>query len=72
MKITLRYRTVYPEADVEAAMQGSVMARTRRDYAGQGMRSFLLDVALDAIGTVRGREYLVVPQRARLVAWWGG
>lgn len=57
MKITLRYRTVYPEADVEAAMQGSVMARTRRDYAGQGMRSFLLDVALDAIGTVRGREY---------------
>jgi hypothetical protein len=36
------------------------------------MRPFLLDVALDAVGTVAGRGYDLVPQRARLVAWWGG
>jgi hypothetical protein len=48
------------------------MARTRRDVLDQGKRSFLLDVVLDAVGTVRGAGYDVVPQRARLVAWWGG
>jgi hypothetical protein len=53
-------------------MQVSVMARTRRDGAGQGIRPFLLDVLLDAIGTVQGVGYAVAPQRARLVAWWGG
>jgi hypothetical protein len=57
--------------DVAVAMQVSVMARTRRDGGGQGVRPFLLDVALDAVGTVASRGYVVVPQRARLVAWWG-
>jgi hypothetical protein len=61
-----------PEVDVAIAMQVSTMARTRRDRAGQEMRPFLLDVALDAVGTVRGAGYDVVPQGARLVAWWGG
>ena len=72
VKITPRYRADFPEVDVAIAMQVSVVARTRRDYAGQGIRPFLLDVALDAIGTVRGLGYDVVPQRARVVAWWGG
>jgi hypothetical protein len=58
--------------DVAVAMQVSMMARTRRDGAGQGIRPFLLDVALDAVGTVHGLEYDLVPQRARVVAWWGG
>jgi hypothetical protein len=58
--------------DVEVAMQVFTVARTRRDAAGQGMRPFLLDVALVAIGTVAGHGYDVVPQRTRLTAWWGG
>jgi hypothetical protein len=72
LKIRPRYRADFPEVDVAVAMQVSTMARTRRDGAGQGLRPFLLDVALDAVGTVRGGGYDVVPQRARLVAWWGG
>jgi len=36
------------------------------------MRPFLLDVALHTTGTVQGGGYDVVPQRARLVAWWDG
>ena len=72
LKITPRYQADFPEVDVAVAMQVSTMARTRRDGVGQGTRPFLLDVALDAVGTVAGRGYDVVPQRARLVAWWGG
>jgi hypothetical protein len=72
VKITPRYRADFPEVNVAVPMQVSVMVRTRRDYAGQGTRPFLLDVTLDAVGTVAGHGYNVVPQRARLVAWWGG
>jgi hypothetical protein len=56
---------------IAVAMQVSTMARTRRDGAGQGIRPFLLDVVLDAVGTVQGVGYGVVPKRAWLVAWWG-
>jgi hypothetical protein len=31
----------------------------------------LIDVQVDAVGTAQGLGYDVVPQRARLVAWWG-
>ena len=67
-----RYRADFPEVDVAVVMRVSVKARTRRDRAGQGIRPFLIDVALGAIGTVRGAGYDVVPQRARLTSWWGG
>jgi hypothetical protein len=72
LKIAPRHPGDFPEVDVAVAMQLSMMARTRRDGAGQGMRPFLLDVVLDAVGTVQGVGYGVAPQRARLTAWWGG
>jgi hypothetical protein len=72
VKITTRYRADFPEVDVAVAMQVFTMARTRRDGAGQGVRRFLLDVVLEAVGTVQGAGYGVVPKRARFVAWWGG
>ena len=72
VKITPRYHADFNEVDLEAALQVSVMARTRRDGAGHRVRPFLLDVALVAVGTAKGDGYDVVPQRARLVAWWGG
>jgi hypothetical protein len=58
--------------DVAVVMQVFTVARTRRDGAGQGIRPFLLDVALDAVGTVCSDGYDVVPQCARLIGWWGG
>jgi hypothetical protein len=72
VKITPRYTADFPEVEIAVAMQVSVMARTRRDGPGQGVRPFSLDVVLEAAGTVQGHGYDVVPQRARLVAWWGG
>jgi hypothetical protein len=72
LKITPRYTADFPEVEIAVAMQVSVMARTRRDGAGQGIRPFLLDVVLDAVGTVAGHGHNLVPQRARCIAWWGG
>ncbi len=61
MKITPRYRADFPEVDVAVAMQVSVTARTRRDAAARGIRPFLIDVALDAVGIVAGHGYDVGP-----------
>ncbi|HEV2357608.1 MAG TPA: hypothetical protein VGZ23_08365 [bacterium] len=50
-------------------MQVAITARTRRRDVDLGIRTFLIDVQMDAIDTVAGHGYNVVPQRARLVAW---
>ncbi len=71
VKITPRYRADFPEVDVAVAIQVSMMARTQRDLVGQMIRPFLIDVALDVVGTVAGHGYDLVPDRARLVVWWG-
>lgn len=57
--------------DVVAALRVSLIARTRRRGVDVGMRTFALDVELHALATVAGAGYDVVPQRARLTAWWG-
>lgn len=51
-------------------VQIAITARTRRRDVDLGIRTFLIDVQMDAIDTVAGHGYDVVPQRARLVAWW--
>jgi hypothetical protein len=47
-------------------------AMTRQRGVDLGTRTSAVDVEVDTSGTVRGAGYDVVPQRARLVAWWGG
>jgi hypothetical protein len=71
LKIAPRFRADFPEVDVAVAMQVVITARTRRRGVDLGGRTFLLDVALDAVGTTQGLGYDVVPQRARLTAWVG-
>src|SRR5579864_1842353 len=55
LKVTPRFRTDYPEVDVVVSMHVSVTARTRRRDADLGTRTFLLDVQVDAAGSVAGR-----------------
>ncbi|HEV2356233.1 MAG TPA: hypothetical protein VGZ23_01255 [bacterium] len=70
VKVEPRFPADYPSVDVVAAMSVSLTARTRQRGLNLGIRTFLIDVQVDAIGTVRGDGYDVVRRRARLVAWW--
>jgi hypothetical protein len=72
MRIMPRLRADFPEVDVLAEMQVSLIARTQRRGVDLGTRTFLLNVVLDAVGTVQADGYDLVPQHARLTAWWGG
>ena len=72
VKIKPRFLADYPPVHVAVAMRVSLTAMTRRRGVDLGTRTFAVDVEVDALGTVAGHGYDVVPQRARLTAWWGG
>jgi hypothetical protein len=71
VKITPRFRADYPPVDISLAIHVSMTARTRKADADLGMRTFAIDVELDALGTVQGYGYDVTPRQARMTAWWG-
>lgn len=72
VKIAPRFRADFPPVDVVVTMRVSLTARTRQRGVDLGTTRIAVDVELDAIGTTAGQGYDLKPQRARLLAWWGG
>lgn len=68
--VTPRYAGDYPPVDVTITMHVLLTAKTRRRDVDLGLRTFTADVELRALGAVQGNGYTVVPEGARLTAWW--
>lgn len=71
LKITPRVRADYPPVDVTLVIRVSMSARAQKHGVDLGTRTFSIDVELDAVGTVQGHGYDVIPRHARMAAWWG-
>jgi hypothetical protein len=69
--VTPRWSGDYPPVDVIITAHVLLTAKTYRRDAELGLRTFSADVKLRAFGTVQGTGYTVVPEEARLTAWWG-
>jgi hypothetical protein len=71
LKIMPRLRADYPPVDITLAIRVSMTARTQKHGLDLGLRTFSIDVELDAVGMVQGHGYDVAPRHARMAAWWG-
>ncbi|HLW47991.1 MAG TPA: hypothetical protein VKW09_09525 [bacterium] len=71
IKITPRFPGDFPAADVVVVFHVAITARTRQRSVDLGARRTMVDVEVDASGSVVGHGYEVLPHHARLVAWCG-
>ena len=69
--VTPRWSGDYPPVDVIITAHVLLTAKTRRRDAELGLRTFAADVEVRAFGAVQGTGYTLVPEEARLTAWWG-
>ena len=68
--VTPRWPADYPPVDVTITAYVLLTARTRRRNEDLGLRTFSADVEVRALGAAQGSGYTVVPEGARLTAWW--
>lgn len=68
--VTARWSGDYPPVDVVITAQVLLTAKTRRRDEELGLRTFVADVEVRAFGAVQGTGYTLVPEEARLTAWW--
>ena len=66
-----RWSGDYPPVDVIITARILLTAKTRRRDEELGVRTFNANVEVRALGAVQGTGYTVVPEEARLAAWWG-
>ena len=69
--VTPRWSGDYPPVDVTIAARVMLTAKTRQRGADLGLHTFTADVEVRAFGAVQGTGYTLVPEEARLTAWWG-
>ena len=69
--IAPRWPGDYPPVDVIITAHALLTAKTRRRDEELGPRTFAADVEIRALGAVHGTGYTLVPEEARLTAWWG-
>jgi hypothetical protein len=71
VQVTPRWPGDYPPVDLTIRMHVLLTAKTRRRDENLGLRTFTADVEVRALGAVQGTGYTLVPEEARLTAWWG-
>lgn len=71
LKIVPRFRSDFPEVDIIVAIAASITAPTLQRGVDLGTRTTAVDVEVEAIGSVVGLGYDLLPHRARPTAWWG-